>query len=1606
MSAPPPPAKLKTALAFIKEAILDTKDGTVSLRAYFMALLRVELLLRGALVSDSPESSLTQPINNIVLLTVQTHAGKSLKDESSLPKQLLAGSSFIAGRIAEKIGQMLADQSTLAKHSSNNKLNNTSSSLLWDSKESDKELIESCTLRCRQVEDERFSSLLQLAQGINGAAASAADVALAGRAFFVVAEGYFLRAAHSSPDAPPMWKKAWDCVSMATTLATAHDGESTSTIAWPAITAITNLQRIALSKDNRKRAAELSLILVDCYLDMAAATASPVPAAVPFAAQLRHVWIAPWRPIAPPRATPIQAVVQAKATLDQLASLSGGSDDTTVSNLLSVDEDVYRMLLQVRVWRAEWEALVESIAQTNHARAMNRAASTDGPKAKATAMPPSLQSCRKEVRRQQLSEPDDTVNDLQQAAMVLRDKLVDPAMVGSSRSFPHYSSGWNVLSEHLEWLLERARVQATKAHVQQAWPSVHSFIDPMYRAWRTCWGADNYASTAGPMEDVETTILALEREIFSASPEEARCVEAVCCAIPHVEWMMWGPQSPLNHCTDTFLFLILKALENHRLDARSKKATSTVISSDSTLDVVLSTLDGCLSFVRAVWALGQSPTESDHIWHVTDVATVRSTPAAAINSFIGAVGSEFGEFLVAWSGFHTRSWPFCTQPQARRMVQRARDCILEAKAKWGRPIHAVELTLLDMGEADAEGLAFDVGLVNIARKNYSSAMALAESFSDKLLAGLVIAHCYTGLAALAMRENPDAMDVNRVISLARSGLERLQTVDAGDGPLFLWLASGFVEYTLRFQIAASRQLVADSILQSGQVDGALAFLEDAVRDAPQDASAAFALGRFKLYTMLFGAASSPQVERDAQVQLLRAAKMDSSKAGPFALLGYWYEYKSDVQRAIGCYSKALLLDPTHLVAGRGIVRLAPRDSLDRIVDMAISSVSTVTGWAWRAMGIQKSLSDGKDDLAIVSFLKALRCRDIVWPQAEPMGAFYGSPAKPTLPNHDELSSTFALLAACYRRIGRFTAAIRSYHTAIQKAKDNPPPSMLCACALVELELGLFDEAVEKLSMAMNCGDRELFAVAVYGYGAGMLSIARRAAQDGKAGLAFNVVCESLHALDRMNDSRSICVLKLKGDLYSFGASLPARVFGGNDAATLSQVEFVEKGALAYETAQSLVMGSTEESNLMRASLLTDVGSNLILQGQLMTSLESKGLRLAVSPAVSRIYQKAASEFHCALDLSPTYAPAWCALGCALVHSDPIMAQHAFSRSIELDKLFPDAYANLSFLYTSHQRYEASASVSDALTAVADTPMMWINRALMFEQTALQFDSSMAQNYVLQAADAYRAALQVTKHPIALLGLSLSCRSLSSRTKQREMISESYSCASEYVESFGSYDILMVLVESALEMEVGITENRSEHSEYLIEEGRQHMLHGINIINVQGRERGENVIPDVSVFHPVTHWNKNEHLETAQEPDEEVDAAWSLHRQVVHSPNRGDIWLLLAKQLARKADAEQRTAAHPALVAARRASSILRHQLEQSCLDSTSVVRAQDLSDALALQFWLEALSDAAPASIQANPADEVTRSNKPSIVELQRSLLICPGSTIARQALRLSIDRD
>ena len=64
---------------------------------------------------------------------------------------------------------------------------------------------------------------------------------------------------------------------------------------------------------------------------------------------------------------------------------------------------------------------------------------------------------------------------------------------------------------------------------------------------------------------------------------------------------------------------------------------------------------------------------------------------------------------------------------------------------------------------------------------------------------------------------------------------------------------------------------------------------------------------------------------------------------------------------------------------------------------------------------------------------------------------------------------------------------------------------------------------------------------------------------------------------------------------------------------------------------------------------------------------------------------------------------------------------------------------------------------DALTQVADSPMMWIGRALLLESKGRKASDKSKLIAMEKAADAYRAALQVAREPSALLGLAMTCR---------------------------------------------------------------------------------------------------------------------------------------------------------------------------------------------------------------------------------------------------------
>jgi tetratricopeptide (TPR) repeat protein len=537
----------------------------------------------------------------------------------------------------------------------------------------------------------------------------------------------------------------------------------------------------------------------------------------------------------------------------------------------------------------------------------------------------------------------------------------------------------------------------------------------------------------------------------------------------------------------------------------------------------------------------------------------------------------------------------------------------------------------------------------------------------------------------------------------------------------------------------------------------------------------------------------------------------------------------------------------------------------------------------------------------------------------------------------------------------------------------------------------------------------------------LLSLAQRDAQDGKAGAAYGSICQAIDGFDSAASTFS-CTHKLIGDLYSFGASLPPGVFDSSaETDILQQIAFVAHGESFYQAASAIFVSEDEnESKVFRAAFITDAGTNILHQSHLTSCQKCKGLSCNSTKceAVSALYKRASLQFRSAIELCPEYAPAWCGLGCSMVFSDPLLAQHCFCRSLELDSFAPDAYSNLGFLYTAHNAYNASNGVLDALTQVADSPMMWINRALILERTAASDirngERRMAKERMSQAADAYRAAIQVVKHPSAMLGLSLTCRASSGTpdTLTTSMgvsaFQDSYGYMLQYRGKMGDYNASAALLEDIASLEIGINSVSDDASH--VRDLMASVKKDLDAIETLRRELQPDALTclDLDVINDCLSSDAIAREDEKEEASSEsVRIGMPLARQIVHEPHRGDLWVEFAKQLLRDNNGS-REGIKSAQVAACRAVHILTHQLgfpnQQQQLEGThKVVDPKNLSDALALSHWLDNL---APRP----PPDEAMALTATATVcrtlELQKALMMDPNNKFAREALSVRVGKD
>ena len=588
----------------------------------------------------------------------------------------------------------------------------------------------------------------------------------------------------------------------------------------------------------------------------------------------------------------------------------------------------------------------------------------------------------------------------------------------------------------------------------------------------------------------------------------------------------------------------------------------------------------------------------------------------------------------------------------------------------------------------------------------------------------------------------------------------------------------------------------------------------------------------------------------------------------------------------------------------------------------------------------------------------------------------------------------------------------------------------------ELSLGLAEDAAEKFSHALAISGPTTRAIAAYGQGLSLLSLARRDSQDGKSGSALGYIEQAIAGFGEPSITSYGCTQKLLGDLYSFGATLPPGIFkvSANESEVHGQIAFIKKGEDCYQAAvnhYATVSGQEDESILLRASAITDAAANILLQAQLTIFSRYQGYarsstnEMEVVPEVKALYKRAAAEFRRAIEVCPDYGPSWSGLGCSLVFSEPLLAQHAFCRSIQLDNLAPDAYANLGFLYTFYNSFKTSRGVMDALTQVADSPMMWINRALMLEQSAAS-DAATGNNKkavddIAQAADAYRAALQVGKHPSAMLGLALSCRIPSTSSMEQwvplkeSAIQDSIGYLMEYEGCMGSSDASASLGEKLLNFELTVKASSGEEDRDSVDVAKASVESKLDSIEALMQEHS---VKGVNGFDAKLIRKYISSTEVVAEESQEVDKfndtfasppiEMSLARRISFEPQRGDLWVELAKQLFRDSSAtSSRPTLQAAQAAASRAANMLSHQwTHPTGIDdaATPVVHQNNFSDALALKYWFGNLLSPLEAKEESQiekpeNEDNALETKRNRIQELQKALIICPTNKFARAAL-------
>ena len=488
--------------------------------------------------------------------------------------------------------------------------------------------------------------------------------------------------------------------------------------------------------------------------------------------------------------------------------------------------------------------------------------------------------------------------------------------------------------------------------------------------------------------------------------------------------------------------------------------------------------------------------------------------------------------------------------------------------------------------------------------------------------------------------------------------------------------------------------------------------------------------------------------------LLRSAKLNPNSSESFASLGRYYEkHANDIDRAIKCYQKSLLLDSFNELASQSLSEIfIQQNNQEGAIQIYKSLLKKSSGvdWAWKKLGfyyLNHSANTSYLEEAINCFQNVLRSKS------------------------DDFECLEGL-AIAYRLQGMYIASLRVFEKIYEKHPNDK--KITYYMGNLYFILGLYQQALEYLQSVISSssdddgGENEndhfdvdgfdLFYQCKIEIAYCYFSIAQEEFNDGlftRCGNSlYNASKIILHVnfnenekqIQTKNQSSSLShfshfsllsLYKLKGDIFSFGFLLsedhllsiesPDSIQSQTDE---NYKSLTNKKIWALESCLAYQKGC--EISPDNAFIHYDLGVSFWQRAQLFSNFINEK---------KEFLNQSKNYFKKSISICPTEVKFWNALGS--VECNPSIKQHIFIRALEIDPTCAISWCNLMCFYIQHNQYElASKTHEKVITYDPDLPKLWTSFALLKElqnENQINSNSSSSSIFIHNLEEYYKFA---------------------------------------------------------------------------------------------------------------------------------------------------------------------------------------------------------------------------------------------------------------------------